>query len=191
MSILATALHLCTVFWCTQRALAHTEFNPACNRSAYNVIPSNTSLPIHAGTDEVIAAIIPSPANSAAGGDEQTKLMKRATFLAMYNKGLQECEAFASTSSTSSEDGNVQPPQQHVFSEAGVFGGCRGRQLLRSLTGMVVWPFGPLHACTTHSTCWSVLLMACVVCVCVCVLSLNMFCSVLFWCVQVWSLDVR
>mmetsp|Transcript_14763 Transcript_14763/g.27687 ORF Transcript_14763/g.27687 Transcript_14763/m.27687 type:complete len:888 (+) Transcript_14763:149-2812(+) len=118
------------------------KFNPKCNHSEYNIVPSNTSLPILSSTDAVLASIMPSYSRDRSISE----------FMDMYHQGLQRCEAHSHSLDSSS--GRDQFQVQHIFNEAGVFAGCRGRKLLRELTGMTVWPFGPVASCSTHSACW-------------------------------------
>ena len=142
-------------------AAAALTFNPACNRATYNIVPSNTSLPIPSSTDTVIDSLLSgsslvdsdSGSTSGSGGGQQNLPHKHATFMAMYHKGLQDCEAFARRDMDNSSRAN-DFNSKHVLNKMGLYKGCRGRKLLRSLTGMVVWPFGPVQACSTHSTCW-------------------------------------
>lgn len=143
LSLLATLL--------VHKSLASFVFSPKCNRSLYNIVPSNTSLALPASRDEVIDSIMSPMAGST--------LSRQDSFLEMYRQGLQRCEEHSRTLDTEVKAPSVRP--RHIFNEAagGLHGGCRGRKLLRDLTGLTVWPFGPVDTCTTHSTCWYDLLL--------------------------------
>lgn len=71
-----------------------------------------------------------------------------------YKKGKAECEAFL-VSNISSLGTNFPPPYQEKnnikWDEQTK---CRGRDMLHSLTGALIWPFGPSDACSTYSRCW-------------------------------------
>ena len=71
-----------------------------------------------------------------------------------YKKGQAECEAFLS-SNASSLGANYPPPYQEKseikYDEQTK---CRGRDMLYSLTGALVWPFGPYENCSTYTRCW-------------------------------------
>jgi hypothetical protein len=105
--------------------------------------------------DNVVESIIATPTGLAGVGEHAgtSSRDKEATFLAMYLQGLQQCEQYASTLGNNTEGlGRIK----RMVNEEELHKGCRGRTLLHSLTGMTVWPFGPVESCTTHSTCWSV-----------------------------------
>ena len=71
-----------------------------------------------------------------------------------YDRGKAECGAFLASNATSMKT-NFPPPYQE--SRDIPFQGqskCRGRDMLYSLSGIVVWPFGPMGGCATYSNCW-------------------------------------
>ena len=75
-----------------------------------------------------------------------------------YEIGLAECNAFL-ISNFSSMGTNFPPP--YMVSKDIPSGGqnkCRGKDMLFALTGVIVWPFGPMESCPTYSKCWMGLL---------------------------------
>ena len=71
-----------------------------------------------------------------------------------YEIGKAECNAFL-LSNSSSMGKNFPPP--YMVSKDIPAGGqtkCRGKDMLFALTGVIVWPFGPMETCPTYSKCW-------------------------------------
>jgi hypothetical protein len=68
-----------------------------------------------------------------------------------YEKGKRECNAYLATSSASF--GSKFPDPYRTDGPPGGQNKCRGTDMLYSLTGTIVWPFGPKN-CSTYRKCW-------------------------------------
>src|SRR5690606_33989000 len=71
-----------------------------------------------------------------------------------YKKGKTECEEYLA--SNKQTFGNNHVPIYSSAYQLPPRGSdkCRGRDSLYTLTGMIVWPFGPMNECPTYSKCW-------------------------------------
>lgn len=69
-----------------------------------------------------------------------------------YEKGKRECLEYLSTAGKKTKKDFVDLPDPFKF------GGqkkCRGVDMLQSVSGMILWPFGPYnYSCPTYSKCW-------------------------------------
>jgi hypothetical protein len=69
-----------------------------------------------------------------------------------YEKGKSECNAYLAASSASFGSNFPDPYKDPPPSPSGQ-NKCRGTDMLYSLTGTLVWPFGPKN-CSTYRKCW-------------------------------------
>lgn len=71
-----------------------------------------------------------------------------------YEIGKAECNAFLISNSSSM--GTNFPPTYMISKDIPPGGQtkCRGKDMLFALTGVIVWPFGPMENCPTYSKCW-------------------------------------
>jgi hypothetical protein len=71
-----------------------------------------------------------------------------------YEIGMAECNAFLISNSSSM--GTNFPPTYMIAKDIPSVGQikCRGIDMLFALTGIIVWPFGPMESCPTYSKCW-------------------------------------
>jgi hypothetical protein len=73
--------------------------------------------------------------------------------LIWYKKGLQECNTYFQNHSDALLKEKVGIPLMNVpISTRNNF--CRGNAMFLQVTGLLVWPFGPIDQCPTHSECW-------------------------------------
>jgi hypothetical protein len=73
--------------------------------------------------------------------------------LIWYEKGLQECKDASLNKSTGFLKDKVGPPLMNVELNRRN-NDCRGNAMLYQITGLMVWPFGPIDQCPINSECW-------------------------------------
>lgn len=73
--------------------------------------------------------------------------------MAWYEKGLEECQAAYGNRSAGYLREKVGSPLMNVELRQRN-NDCRGNAMLYQITGMLVWPFGPIDQCPTNSECW-------------------------------------
>lgn len=116
-------------------------FNPVCNLDEYEVSYTNSSLPQSIAFNTALHDLI--PISDHAEED----------FAQWYERGLEECNAFLDTKPFQKKQ-QVSPLFNSAESEVAGTSTCRGSRLLYDITGLLVWPFGPIGDCQTHSRCW-------------------------------------
>lgn len=73
---------------------------------------------------------------------------------AAYRAGKAECEKHLHSDAAFKTEGHAPYYTDNSRIPMGGQKQCRGRAALYDLTGMLVWPFGPIHDCPTYSKCW-------------------------------------
>lgn len=70
-----------------------------------------------------------------------------------YVKGKRECEKSLKNNKNYSNNLN---DDNDIWNSNDIFrrDQCRGNRALYAFTGMMIWPFGPMHLCPTYSKCW-------------------------------------
>ena len=115
-------------------------FSPVCDFTEYAVSYTNSSLPRQVEYETMLREIVPV--------DHSEEL-----FLQWYERGLSECKDYLATRPF---DGNVRTSPIFNMAKTDSAGAttCRGNRMLHEVTGLVVWPFGPIRECQTYSRCW-------------------------------------
>jgi hypothetical protein len=76
-----------------------------------------------------------------------------AEILAWYNKGMQECNAYYQNNSAALMKEKVGSPLMATQLQQRN-NDCRGNAMFLQVTGLLIWPFGPIEECPTSSQCW-------------------------------------
>lgn len=117
-------------------------FNPVCDLTEYEFSFTNTSLPVAVEFDNALIELLP-------------RENSERNFLRWYEQGLEECNAFLSTDPfESKKKKHTSPLFNNNARNVASATSCRGNRLFYATTGLLVWPFGPLMECETHSRCW-------------------------------------
>ena len=66
-----------------------------------------------------------------------------------YVEGKRECEKALKNDNNLNDDNDVWNSDDIFRRDK-----CRGNRALFAFTGMMIWPFGPMHLCPTYSKCW-------------------------------------
>ena len=107
------------------------EFKKSCDPSKYSVTSPET--------------ILPQLSTESRPSDEE--------IMAWYEKGFEECQAAYGNRSVGYLKEKVGPPLMNVELRQRN-NECRGNAMLHQITGMLVWPFGPIDQCPINSECW-------------------------------------
>lgn len=105
----------------------------------------------HPNGRETPSSLLLSPAASDWLYPSSDEIMK------YYKEGKAECEAFIRDPKKLQEYLNYTTAPYYSTTDSIPTTGqrnCRGVKTLYTLTGMIVWPFGPYQSCPTYSQCW-------------------------------------
>jgi hypothetical protein len=107
------------------------EFKKSCDPSTFSMTSPET--------------ILPQVSTKSRPSNEE--------ILMWYGKGLEECKAAYLNKSTGYQKEKVGPPLMNTELH-GRNNECRGNAMLYQITGMLIWPFGPIDQCPINSECW-------------------------------------